>query len=72
MNLKTSNSQSALWQDDGKSLAFAELCNALYEREILQLSRNNAMSLASIQGRIKSARNWFIVNIVFFLVTVFV
>lgn len=46
--------QSLLWQSAQQSSDFAELCNALYERELITLARNECLALASLQGRIKS------------------
>ena len=46
--------QSLLWQSQQQSSDFAELCNALYERELITLARNECLALASLQGRIKS------------------
>jgi hypothetical protein len=46
--------QSLLWQSRQQSSDFAELCNALYERELITLARNECLTLASLQGRIKS------------------
>lgn len=46
--------QSSLWQDETQSADFAELCCALYEREIFQLCQLQLSSAASLQGRIKS------------------
>ncbi|MBA6328552.1 hypothetical protein H4J46_11480 [Colwellia sp. MB02u-6] len=46
--------QSLLWQSQQQSSDFAELCNALYERELITLARNECLVLASLQGRIKS------------------
>jgi hypothetical protein len=46
--------QSLLWQSEQQSSDFAELCNALYERELITLARNECLALANLQGRIKS------------------
>ncbi|WP_245807545.1 hypothetical protein [Cognaticolwellia beringensis] len=46
--------QSLLWQSEQQSSDFAELCNALYERELMTLARNEYSSLAGLQSRIKS------------------
>jgi hypothetical protein len=46
--------QSLLWQSQQQSSDFAELCNALYEKELIVLARNKCLALASLQGRIKS------------------
>ncbi len=48
------NEQTSLWQGDYQSADFAELCNALYERELRQLSVLPVSSVQAIQGRIKS------------------
>lgn len=46
--------QSLLWQSEQQSCDFAELCNALYERELCILTSTQPSSIASLQGRIKS------------------
>ncbi|MBA6390443.1 hypothetical protein H4J38_06555 [Colwellia sp. BRX10-3] len=46
--------QSLLWQSEQQSSDFAELCNALYERELMTLARNEYSALAGLQSRIKS------------------
>lgn len=46
--------QVSLWQDDTKTADFAELCNALYEREIMLLAHSEIHSLQVFQGRLKS------------------
>ena len=46
--------QSLLWQSEQQSSDFAELCNALYERELRILATNDIASVAGLQGRIKS------------------
>ncbi len=48
------NEQTSLWQGNYQSADFAELCNALYERELRQLSELPVSSVQAIQGRIKS------------------
>jgi hypothetical protein len=48
------NEQTSLWQGDYQSADFAELCNALYERELRLLSESPMPSAESIQGRLKS------------------
>lgn len=45
--------QTSIWQHDLQSVQFAELCNALYERELLLLAGANS-SLSSLPGRLKS------------------
>lgn len=47
-------SQASLWQEQQLSADYAELCNALYERELRTLSLVNIKSVESIQGRLKS------------------
>jgi len=46
--------QVSLWQDETQSADFAELCSALYEREIAQLAIMNVNSAQAVQGRLKS------------------
>ncbi|SEL89277.1 hypothetical protein SAMN05216262_1308 [Colwellia chukchiensis] len=46
--------QSLLWQSAQQSSDFAELCNGLYERELLSLSKSDTATVAELQGRIKS------------------
>ncbi|MFT5815328.1 MAG: hypothetical protein ACI9VT_003100 [Psychroserpens sp.] len=46
--------QSLLWQSEQQSSDFAELCNALYERELMTLARNEYSTLAGLQSRVKS------------------
>ena len=46
--------QSLLWQSQQQSSDFAELCNALYERELMALARDESAALTSLQSRIKS------------------
>lgn len=48
------NEQTSLWQENKQSADFAELCNALYERELRQLSELPIASVTNIQGRIRS------------------
>ena len=48
------NEQTSLWQGDYQSADFAELCNALYERELRLLSESPKASTEAIQGRLKS------------------
>lgn len=45
--------QTSIWQHDVQSMQFAELCNALYERELLLLAHADT-SPANISGRLKS------------------
>ncbi len=46
--------QSLLWQSAQQSSDFAELCNALYERELSTLSRHENTQVTELQNRIKS------------------
>mgnify|MGYP000029125107 FL=1 len=46
--------QTSLWQDEQQSPDFAELCNALYERELKQLTCIESTSVNALQGRLKS------------------
>ncbi|WP_206483843.1 hypothetical protein [Thalassotalea sp. G2M2-11] len=46
--------QTSLWQDESQSADFAELCSALYEREIIHLADADSKSVQLIQGRLKS------------------
>jgi hypothetical protein len=46
--------QSLLWQSEQQSCDFAELCNALYERELGILATSEFTTTAGLQGRIKS------------------
>jgi hypothetical protein len=48
------NEQTSLWQGDYESAEFAELCNALYERELHLLGESSIASIESIRGRLKS------------------
>jgi len=48
------NEQTSLLQGDYQSADFAELCNALYERELHLLSHSPTISAAFIQGRLQS------------------
>jgi len=48
------NEQTSLWQGDYQSADFAELCNALYERELRLLSVFPVSSVQAVQGRLKS------------------
>lgn len=47
-------SQPSLWQEQQLSADYAELCNALYERELRTLSLVTVKSAEAIQGRLKS------------------
>ncbi len=46
--------QSSLWQHEKHSSNYAELCNALYERELHVLATSDIHSLTTVQGRLKS------------------
>ena len=48
------NEQTSLWQENYQSADFAEVCNALYERELRLLSESPPASFESMQGRLKS------------------
>lgn len=47
-------SQTSLFQVQEKSSDFAELCNALYEREVSTLANQKDVPVAILQGRLKS------------------
>jgi len=47
-------SQNSLWQTNPQNSAFAEICNALYERELNLLANVEAATVQSVQGRLKS------------------
>jgi hypothetical protein len=47
-------SQKMLWQTDKQNNDFAELCNALYEREIGLLANADVTSIDKMQGHLKS------------------
>ena len=46
--------QTSFWQDNQHTAQYAELCNALYERELAALSRAQISSAPAIQHKIKS------------------
>jgi hypothetical protein len=46
--------QVSLWKSEQQSSDFAELCNALYERELHALANIDAVSVGLVQGRLKS------------------
>ena len=46
--------QSSFWQTNKQNNDFAELCNALYEREIRLLANADVSSVENMQGRLKS------------------
>ncbi len=47
-------SQTSLWQDNKQNNDFAEICNALYERELRLLANAEISSAKAVQGRLKS------------------
>ncbi|WP_448247193.1 hypothetical protein [Thalassotalea agariperforans] len=47
-------SQTSLWQAQPISAEYAELCNALYERELRILANGDFASVQAIQGKVKS------------------
>lgn len=47
-------SQNSLWQTNQQNNDFAELCNALYERELRMLAKVEPASLHTLPGRLKS------------------
>ncbi len=46
--------QNSLWQQQQQSANYAELCNALYERELRMLASAELASAQAVQGRLKS------------------
>ena len=46
--------QTSLWQTQQQDNQFAELCNALYERELAMLARLDTDNVRAIQGRLQS------------------
>lgn len=46
--------QSLLWQSQQHSSDFAELCNALYERELINLARDELSTQCGLQAKISS------------------
>ncbi len=46
--------QTSLWHDESHLADFAELCSALYEREVTALANSSSNSVQAIQGRLKS------------------
>ncbi|MDP7592507.1 MAG: hypothetical protein QF552_07380 [Litorilituus sp.] len=46
--------QSSLWQDNQQSSHFAEICNALYERELRLLANRETENVNVLQRRLKS------------------
>jgi len=47
-------SQNSLWQTNQQNNDFAEICNALYERELRVLANIESATIKSVQGRLKS------------------
>ena len=47
-------SQTSLWQTNQQNNDFAEICNALYERELRVLANSDSSSVQNIQGRLSS------------------
>jgi hypothetical protein len=50
--------QNTLWQTNKQSNDFAELCNALYEREVHLLANADITDIQNIQGRLKSLSHY--------------
>jgi hypothetical protein len=50
--------QSSFWQTHKQNNDFAELCNALYEREISLLANADVTSIENMQGRLKSLSHY--------------
>lgn len=46
--------QTSLWQEQQQTNQFAELCNALYERELVSLANLSTDNASAIQGRLRS------------------
>lgn len=51
-------SQNTLWQTNKQNNDFAELCNALYEREVHLLANADITNIQNIQGRLKSLSHY--------------
>lgn len=51
-------SQSSLWQTNQQNNDFAEICNALYERELRVLANSETSSVQNLQGRLKSLTHY--------------
>ena len=47
-------SQESLWPETSQSSCYAELCNALYERELNLLAIQQVSSVSSVQAKLKS------------------
>lgn len=52
--MMTSESQPYFWQVTADNQAYTELCNALYEREVLRLSQLPAIDLTMLQKKLAS------------------
>lgn len=50
--------QNSLWQTNKQNNDFAELCNALYEREISLLANTDTTNILYIKGRLKSLSHY--------------
>jgi len=50
--------QSSLWQDNKQNNDFAEICNALYERELRLLANAEITTAKGVQGRLKSLSHY--------------
>ena len=50
--------QSSFWQTNKQNNDFAELCNALYEREVHLLANADITNIQNIQGRLKSLSHY--------------
>lgn len=46
--------QTSLWKGEQQTSDYSEFCNALYERELHTLANAENISIASLQGRLKS------------------
>ena len=51
-------SQNSLWQPNQQTNDFAEICNALYERELRLLANFEAATVQNVQGRLKSLSHY--------------
>jgi len=51
-------SQTSLWQTHQQNNDFAEICNALYERELRVLANVETASIQRVQGRLKSLSHY--------------
>ena len=50
----TDTKQVSLWQEEQQSNQFAELCSALYERELQRLALIETNNASAIQSKLKS------------------